>query len=67
MKYTPHNRYTLPDALRITPDGRIILKDGGDVSEYLKGWFDANRLTETTPVNLFTTKEAEYLILPHCA
>ena len=41
----------LPNRLRVH-DGKLVLEDGGDPTEYLKAWAERNNITNETPVNV---------------
>jgi len=50
-----------PDFLRIV-DGRIVLPDGGDPTEYLRGWQKAAQVKDGTSVNALAHEFAKNLI-----
>lgn len=50
-----------PDVLRIV-DGRIVLPDGGDPTEYLRGWQKAAQVKDGMPINVLAHEFTKKLI-----
>ena len=53
---------TIPNRLRLK-DGKLVLDDGSDPTEYLKAWAERYGITEDTPVNVVEHDEYWFLFM----
>jgi hypothetical protein len=50
---------TLPNVLRVLPDGTLVCVDGRDVKAYLAEWAKKVGATKDTPVNIMRSEDQQ--------